>query len=572
MSTNIAHDLSAEQIRRIDAIFASWDTTRTPGAAVGIYRHGELIFSRGYGMSNLEHGVPIRPDSVFHIASISKQFTATCMALLQQEGSINLDDDVRTYVPEVPQFGNHTITIRHLIHHTSGLRDQWDLLALAGWRDDDLITDQDVLNITTRQRSLNFAPGDDHLYCNTGYTLQGVIIQRVTGRSLREFAQERIFGPLGMTHTHFHNNHAEIVPGRTQAYEDVREQAGVASGPGSVNQRDGSDPRERYRISIPVFDTTGTTSLFTTVEDFLRWDQNYATGQVAGDLLELRTTPAVLNGGRALTYAFGLVVDNHRGIRTFNHSGGDAGYRSHYLHIPELRLGATVFCNLGSMNPPALLDEVIDVVLGAGVRTPAPVTGAQLAANAVVLDRETLLARTGVYRGTSLGEIQAVVLDGDTLRLPMWFNLRLAPLNEREFRSTGGRDFRLTFGTNDAGQETLHLAYGNDNSESYVRVGDISDAEPALEPYVGRYASDELDSIWQIVATDGTDAAAPAPTPALQVVRPRHTPDTLRTITDDTFVSADMLRVTFTRDDNGAVTGFVIGGIRVREMHFERLA
>ena len=569
-----AHDLSAEQIRRIDAIFSAWDTTRTPGAAVGIYSHGELLFSRGYGMSNLEHGVPIRPDSIFHVASISKQFTATCMALLQQEGRINLDDNVRTYVPEVPQFGNHTITIRHLIHHTSGLRDQWDLLDMAGWRDDDLITDQDVLDITARQRSLNFAPGDDHLYCNTGYTLQGVIIKRVTGKSLREYAQEHIFGPLGMARTHFHNNHAEIVPGRTQAYEDMREQAGVGSGHDTVNERDGSNPRERYRISIPVFDTTGTTSLFTTVEDFLRWDQNYATGQVAGDLLELRTTPAILNGGRALTYAFGLVVDTQRGIRTFNHSGADAGYRAHYLHIPELRLGVTVFCNLGSMSPAALLDQVVDVVLGEGVRTPAPQTTAQAAqANPVVPEVATLKASTGLYRNLTSGALQAIVLDEGTLRLPMLFNMQLIPISEREFRTSGLREFPVVFDTTADGQTTFTLTLGPDSSDTYLRVADIATSQPALQPYVGRYVSDELDSTWAIVAAEmdangeRTESAS-----VLHLHRPRHTPVALRYLADDTFISATHQPMTFVRDDDGQVNGLIIGGIRVREMRFERLA
>src|ERR1035438_3209018 len=195
----------------VDHIFEKWDKPASPGCALSVMKDGHIIYKRGYGMADLDHDVPITPSSVFHVASVSKQFTAASIVMLAQEGKLSLDDDVRKYIPELPDF--HTkITIRHLIHHTSGLRDQWSLLGFAGWRYSlDLITDDDVLDLISRQKSLNFLPGERHVYCNTGYTLLAQIVKRVSGQSLREFTTARIFEPLGMKNTHFRDNHAEIV-------------------------------------------------------------------------------------------------------------------------------------------------------------------------------------------------------------------------------------------------------------------------------------------------------------------------------------------------------------------------
>ncbi|HWV36452.1 MAG TPA: serine hydrolase domain-containing protein, partial [Thermomicrobiales bacterium] len=329
---------------RVDRVFAAWDSTATPGCALGIYREGEIVYTRGYGMSNLEHGIPIATDSIFHIASISKQFTDMCIALLAAEGALNIDDDVRLYVPEVPDFGP-TITIRHLIHHVSGLRDQWSLLELAGWREEDLVTERDVMDLLTRQTALNFEPNTEYLYSNTGYTLLAMIVRRVSGRSLREFAQERIFGPLGMTRTHFHDDHSEIVPGRTQAY----------------TPRAGGG----YHISIPEFDVVGTTSLFTTVEDLARWDANFTSARIGGpDLIAQLQTPGTFADGTPMTYAWGLVVDTYRGARQIGHGGADHGYRSDYFRLPEFGLTVTVLSNVSDSGPHQLAQQVADAVLG----------------------------------------------------------------------------------------------------------------------------------------------------------------------------------------------------------------
>ena len=202
----------------IDRVFQRWRSKDGPGCSVAASRDGKTIFEAGYGTAILEADVPITPASIFHVASISKQFTAMSILLLARDGKLSLDDDIRKYLPEVPDYGTR-ITIRHLLMHTSGLRDQWDLLALARGRfEENRITEADVLDIVSRQKALNFAPGTEYLYSNTGYTLAGTIVRRVSGKSLREFADERIFKPLGMAHTHFHDDYTMVVKGRTFAY------------------------------------------------------------------------------------------------------------------------------------------------------------------------------------------------------------------------------------------------------------------------------------------------------------------------------------------------------------------
>src|SRR5258705_4506707 len=203
---------------KVDEIFARFGKPDSPGCALSVIKDGQIVYKRGYGMSNLEYGIPISPSSIFHIASISKEFTAMAIVMLAQQGKLSLDDDVRKYVPEVPDFGER-ITIRHLIHHTSGLRDQWSLLELAGWREDDVITEGDILDLVSRQKALNFKPGEEHLYSNTGYTLLAVIVKRVSRQSLRDFADAEIFKPLSMTRTHFHDDQSMIVKDRTSAYQ-----------------------------------------------------------------------------------------------------------------------------------------------------------------------------------------------------------------------------------------------------------------------------------------------------------------------------------------------------------------
>ena len=329
-------------IERLDKVFWRFNNS-TPGVAVAVVKEGEIVYKRGFGMANLEYDIPITPGSIFHIASISKQFTTMSIVLLAQEGKLSLDDDIRKYIPEVPDFGE-TITIRHLAHHTSGLRDQWELLSLAGWRAQDLKTQEDVLDLVKRQKELNFRPGEEYLYCNTGFTLLAIIVHRVSGKSLREFADENIFQPLGMKNTHFHNDMGEIVKNRTSAYVP--------------------DDEAGFKISIPNFETYGATSLFTTVEDLALWEQNFFHKRVGGeDAYKQMLTRGVLNSGKEIDYALGIFHGTYRGLKTLDHSGSDAGYRANFIMFPEQRLSIIILANVRNANPYQLTYQAADILL-----------------------------------------------------------------------------------------------------------------------------------------------------------------------------------------------------------------
>lgn len=528
---------------RIDTVFAAWDTATTPGCALGIYREGEIVYTKGFGMSNLEHGIPIQPDSIFHIASISKQFTDMCIALLASEGALDVDDDIRLYVPEVPEFGP-AITIRHLIHHVSGLRDQWSLLELAGWRSEDLVTEDDVMDLLMRQSALNFTPNDEYLYSNTGYTLLSMIVRRVSGRTLREFCQDRIFGPLGMTRTHFHDDHSEIVKGRTQAYE----------------------PRKKggYHISIPEFDVVGTTSLFTTVEDLAKWDGNFVTAQVGGpEVIALIQTPGTFNSGKPMTYAWGLVEDTYRGARQIGHGGSDHGYRADYSRFPDFGFTVTCLSNVSDSNPHVLTQRVTDAVLGDRLTAPT------------LLDANAGMRRKGVPEIVRTYDLAGTYHNAEhnafltvTSRDGKAFLEADEPL---ELKTVGNGTFTLpelgvtmVAGDRSTPIGSLNVTFGG-SADAYVRIESFTPTSRELDAYAGSYWSEELATAYDLIA----DHAAGA----LTIRRRKFEDQTIRPLAIDTFGRGSLQMgtvLTFEREKRDKISGLSLTAGRIRNLRFSR--
>ncbi len=328
---------------RVDSVFADVDGTREPGCAVGVRREGRVVLARGYGMANLEHGIPIGPSTVFRIGSVSKQFTAAAVLLAARDGELSLDDPVRRWLPELPE-RDPPATVRHLLHHTSGIRDYLGLMALSGKRERDYYTDGEVLEMLARQRGSNFPAGSEHLYSNSGYFLLGKVVRAASGRSLREFAAERIFRPLGMTSSHFHDDPDHLVPRRATGYAP-REDGG-------------------WRISVTPLPMVGDGGVFTSVEDVFRWDANFERPVVGGpDFAERMTEPGVLAGGDALEYAMGLAVDRHRGLERVAHGGAFVGYRAGMVRYPGQRFSAVALCNRADARPMDRLERVAGIYL-----------------------------------------------------------------------------------------------------------------------------------------------------------------------------------------------------------------
>ena len=338
--------------RGIDAVFADLDRPGSPGATVSVIRDGDIIYSRGYGYAQIEHGVPVTPATVFHVASVSKQFTAMAVTMLAAEGALRLDDPVQQHLDYVPEF-EHPTTVRQLVHHTSGIRDQWQLLGISGWRLDDVITTEQILGLMARQRELNFVPGSEYLYSNMGYTLMAQTVEAASGMTFPEFTASRIFRPLGMTRTHFHDDHQHMVEGRAYSYAPV-----PADGDGS------EEARPRYTKSVLSYANAGATSLFTTADDLARWLDNFRHETVGGpEVMATMKTRGILNNGDTIPYAHGVIFGEHRGLRTIGHSGGDAGFRTQVNWYPEANVGVVVLTNVANGNPGGRARQVAEVVL-----------------------------------------------------------------------------------------------------------------------------------------------------------------------------------------------------------------
>jgi CubicO group peptidase (beta-lactamase class C family) len=329
--------------RWVDSIFAQYGTgpAQSPGCAVGVTRTGQLVFGKGYGFADLEHGTRIGTDTRFYLASLAKQFTAMSIVLLAQDGRLTLQDDIRKWVPEVPSFGP-VITLHHLLNHTSGLRDYLTLLAVTGWPSDGMLTEKQFLELVGRQRALNFAPGEQFLYSNTGYALLSIVVKRASGQSLRDFAAARIFGPLGMAHSEFREDHTMSVPDRALGYQ-------LAGG--------------KYHVSEPQVDIVGDGGMYSTLSDLARWDANFETGTVGGkDGVALLERPTRLNGADSIPYALGLAISTYRGLRTLSHSGAYGGYRTTLLRFPDQRTSVITLCNTAGAAP-TLAQQVATVFL-----------------------------------------------------------------------------------------------------------------------------------------------------------------------------------------------------------------
>jgi len=527
-SCGLAQTPNAPSRASLDRVFSDWSSKDGPGCSAAASQDGRTVYEAGYGSANLEADVPITPASIFHAASVSKQFTAMAVMLLAHEGKLSLDADVHTYLPELPDYGQR-ITLRHLLTHTSGLRDQWDLLALARGRfEEDRITEADVLDIVTRQKALNFVPGTEYLYSNTGYTLAAVIVHRVSGKPLRQFADERIFKPLGMTRTHFHDDYTMLVKGRTSAYE---------------KEKDG------WHVGIPNFDTYGATSLFTTVGDLLKWQENFR-NPVVGDeaILKQMQTSAVLANGDTTGYGLGVQIGRQDGMKLVGHSGADAGYRSYTGRYPEHAFAVAVLCNAAPTNPADLAAKVAGIYLKAFAKpTPAPTATAKLT-------KAELSRFAGLYVNPITGAPTWVALADTGLVVGRRTGPALVPVAANRFR-TGSAEWEFA-----PNGDLVQRFLGSPprHPVTLVRREAVRPSASELAAYAGSYTSAELGATYLVSATDS----------GLTFHTRTNPPVTASPVYADTFSGPFLIE--FTRDQGGRLTGALVSTGRVRKIRFEK--
>ncbi|ANO52766.1 serine hydrolase domain-containing protein [Woeseia oceani] len=430
----------------VDDIFADI-AADAPGASVIVMKDGEIVHRADYGLANLDYGIPINSNTVFDIASISKQFGGMAALLLEADGALDLDADVRDYVPELPDFG-YTITARHLLHHTSGIRDWPHVMMLAGVEYGDVISYEKILRMLFQQEAINFPPGSEYAYSNTGYNLLSLIIERTSGMTFREFTNERIFKPLGMTSTHFSDNSNEVIANRAESYQPV--ESGAPSG--------------QYQRAVNQLTALASSSLHTTIDDFGLWMKNFESAQLGGQaIVERMTEQGVLTNGETIAYANGLAVGEYRDLVTHGHGGSWAGFRTNYLRFPDHGISIAVFCNFADCDPARRVRKVSEVFLGNLMGPPPPEQEAEPEKIHPILSEAELTAFNGSYRSAELDSTYRVFVRDGQLIAEHWRNAPavLTPVAEDLFEGDQNWFPEVRFRRDDNGHVTALLVAGS---------------------------------------------------------------------------------------------------------------
>jgi len=491
-----------------------------PGCAVGASIDGTTVFASGYGIADLEHNVPITAETIFEPGSVSKQFTAATVLLLAQEGKLSLDDPVRKYIPEVPDYGT-PITIRHLIHHTSGLRDWGSVAAIGGWPRGTMARNHDdVLEIVSRQRALNYTPGAEYSYTNTGYNLLAILVGRVSGTSFADYTQEAIFSRLGMSSSSWRDDFRRVVPNRAIAYSPSGN-AGNA-----------------FVLNMPFENVHGNGGMLTTVGDLLRWTNNFTEQKVGGPaLVESQLRKAVLNDGRTNDYAAGIVVGRWRGVREISHSGATAGYGGWLARYPDQGLSVAILCNVSSANPTQLGRDVAALYLGSA--TPPPGPAPQPAA------MKGLQELAGQYHNLRTHTMVPATIENGRLRMG---GLLFTPVSQDTLVNDDNR-LIVVGGRLRGGDGTL-----------YEKVERATPTAADLLAYAGDYVSDEAQAIVRIAVQGDRLMFQNRPgawAPLLPTYR-------------DGFIAAGQGAVRFLRDASGAVTEASVTQDRVWDLRLKK--
>ena len=524
---------------RVDRLFARWQTPDSPGCSVGVSRGGATVLERGYGRASLELGVPISPESVFHVASVTKQFTAMSILLLARDGRLSLDDDVRRHLPEWA--GPAGVTIRHLLTHTGGLRDAFLLIEMAAPETSRPEQDQ-LVGLLARQRGLSDEPGRRYVYNNGGYVLLAEIVKRVSGQSLRAFADDRIFRPLGMRQSHLHDDVAEVVAKLATGY--------TRGGDGAL------------RVARQTGGLVGNGGLFTTAGDLLRWERNFAAPRV-GDaaIIASMETPPALPGGETTVYGLGLQMERHGGRRTVGHGGGDQGVNAYVVRYPDDDLAVAVLCNVDEIDSIELAHGVADLYLGA---VPGPADAAAGEAPTTQMSSADLAANEGLYRDPTDEALLRIFMRNGILRGSSGAGADggwpLVPLGANRFRIPT-TTITLEFNAGAGGARTLRIVGERPTPAVLERVASYSPLAAALASVAGDYRSDELATTYALRIRDG----------ALIADVPGRASIALQPIRPDTFAGSLVGAITFTRDGDGQVTGFTVHAYAARGLRFERV-
>ncbi len=534
--------LSEVQTQSIDSLFSSWNATDHPGGAIGIMQHGEISYSKAFGLASLEYNVPNTSETIFNTGSVSKQFTAMGIVLLHERGLLSIDDDIRKHLPDLPDFG-HTITIRHMLHHTSGMRSLHAMFELAGWRNDDARTNEDLYRFMLKQKELNFTPGDEFLYCNTGYMLMVNIIEKVTNEKFPAWMKANIFVPLGMSNTYVEDRYDRIVPRNATSYYDTR---------------------DGFYRAVEYWGYVGSGNMHSTTTDLLTWLQNFSTPPTNwSSAFELLKTIDPLNDGSPNIYAFGVNIGEVNGYRSIQHGGSIGGFRAYVRTYPEEQLSIAVLTNFSSANPGQKANQIANILLE---KIPIANDGEEEAVvnlPFVELPGEQIKAFEGWYWNDKENYRRKIYIKNDTLRYFRSANSEnaIVPVSANKFKMLDiPATLIATFEKDDKGNNVMIVKVDNGNPSIFEQYEPITDPGPYAKAYSGRYYSPELESIFDILIKGDTLIGHHA----------RHGDFPLNILKEDVLEIPGFGIIKINREADREITGIRISNGRARNVWFEK--
>jgi len=528
--------LDAQKIKAIDSLFISWNQPNHPGGAIGIVQKGELVYSKAFGLASLEYLVPNTTGTRFNIASISKQFTAMAIVKLQLEGKLSVDDDIRKYLTELPDFG-HTVTFRHMLHHTSGMRSLHMMLALAGWRGDDSRTNEDLLRFMKKQQELNFVPGAEYMYCNTGYILMAIVVEKLTGVNFADYMKKEIFVPLGMYETYVEDRYNRVVPNNATSYQ-------------------GTATRE-FEREVEYWGYTGSGNIHSTTDNLLNWFRYfYLPPEGWEKAFEMMLTVDPFNDGKPNNYAFGVIVDNNRDEKRISHSGSIGGFRAFACTYPESQIEIAVLTNFSSSDINRKVNIISDILFER-----SPEKRPEFKLEEVIMDDFVPEDYTGTFQIEDMPNRRFEILINENnlfYKFTGQSNIRLAA-SDKNILFNNNSQTKITFDPSD--QDTIELFTNGRNYKGIKTMKYVPDEEE-LTSIAGTYWSPELDTYYNFSLKEGK----------LTGYHTRHGEFTAECLEKDLYVSDSgfISRISIVRDKKGRVTGMKGSNSRVRDLRMEK--
>jgi len=498
-----------------------------PGCAAAVSLNGDVVFEKAFGLADMEFNVPNTPQTIFESGSVAKQFTAASLVLLQLDGKLSIDDPVKKYIPELPDYGS-PLTIRHLLNHTSGIRDWGTVMSLTGAGRGDRVISQDLaLDVIVHQRALDFTPGSEYSYSNSGYNLAAIIVERVSKQKFAAFLEERLFKPIGMKNSSLRDDYQRIVPGRAQAYS-----------------RQGTGP---WRLNMPFMNVYGNGGMLTTVGDWMKWNAMLDSRSLGAPLVDALETRGVLNDGRKIAYALGLTVDTYKGLKDVSHGGATAGYQTFLARYPHNKVSVGVMCNGTSPSAGGIAAGITDDIFG-------PFSAIPKIEPAKVSEDE-LKKFVGLWRSEKTHAPARFVVENGVAR---WGGGRVVPMGGGQF-TLGENQLKFTLG-NDGKPMLAETVDSDGEVRRYASETAWTPTPEDLAPLKGEWFSEEAGATYSVVVDNGKPLIKQRPSTSFP----------MQPLYKDHFDVAGYV-VWFTRDKNGKVSGMHVGASRMRDMPFVRL-